>query len=259
MDRLFPGTDPCLAAQQYWPDFRIRFTNYWCEAITEALPQGYSANMDERINLVEWTTPIGWTEAEPPAEPWSVPSAEAGREGVVGHGSPGGRPVLVLEEERELWIRIVQGPSQKLVATLELLSPSNTGNPELGESAAKSEALRHESVHVVELDLLIERGHSPISGQRTPGRFYAVVFRGDRRPESEVYAWSIREPLPTIAIPLLAPDPDIAVGLNAVYCTAFERGRFSRRVDYGARLALGLGPEDRAWAEGMARGERPTE
>ena len=54
-----------------------------------------------------------------------------------------------------------------------------------------------------------------------------------------------------------APDHDIVLDLAAVYATTFERGRYDRSIDYGAPLAIGLDPDDRLWAEALAKGEPP--
>ena len=100
-------------------------------------------------------------------------------------------------------------------------------------------------------------------GQRLPmgralprGDYYALVARAQRRPDCEVYAWTIRDPLPPIPIPLPAPDPDVMLDLGTVFTTAYERGRYARLIDYTAPLALVRKAADRAWAEGIARRAR---
>src|SRR5438045_8041946 len=49
----FPGMDPYLESPEFWPDFRSRFVNCWCEAIAAALPEKYEARIDERVSLDE--------------------------------------------------------------------------------------------------------------------------------------------------------------------------------------------------------------
>lgn len=44
--------------------------------------------------------------------------------------------------------------------------------------------------------------------------------------------------------------------LAAVYATAYDRGRYARRLDYAAPLTLPLSDADRAWAEERARSAR---
>ena len=74
---------------------------------------------------------------------------------------------------------------------------------------------------------------------------------------SDVYAWSIRDPLPTIPIPVMAPDPDIPLDLAAIFQTVYQRARYERSIDYKAPLGLALNPEHRAWAEAIARDFNP--
>ena len=81
------------------------------------------------------------------------------------------------------------------------------------------------------------------------GIYHALLSRTDRRPISEVFSWSVRDPLPTIPVPLMAPDPDISLDLSAVFSTVYRRGQYERSIDYAVPLDLPLSPKDRAWAE----------
>jgi hypothetical protein len=55
---------------------------------------------------------------------------------------------------------------------------------------------------------------------------------------------------------LLAPDPDVVLDLGAVFTTTYERGHYARSIDYPAPLVIVKKPEDRAWAERIARRAR---
>jgi hypothetical protein len=70
------------------------------------------------------------------------------------------------------------------------------------------------------------------------GDYYAFVARGDRYPNAEVYAWTIRDRLPTIRIPLKAPDDDLVLDLARVFETAYARGRYWRRLRYDSVPAI---------------------
>jgi hypothetical protein len=45
----------------------------------------------------------------------------------------------------------------------------------------------------------------------------------------------------------------VVLDLGAVFATSYERGRYARLIDYTAPLTLLRKPEDRAWAEEIAR------
>ncbi len=79
------------------------------------------------------------------------------------------------------------------------------------------------------------------------------VSRAGRRPNSDVFAWSIRRPLPIIPIPLLDPDPDVHLDLAAVFAQTYDDAPYGDSIDYSAPLEVPLAPEDRAWAEHLAR------
>jgi hypothetical protein len=116
----------------------------------------------------------------------------------------------------------------------------------------KRKLLIAEPIHLIELDFLL--GRRLLMGRPLPpGDFYAFVARAERRPDCDVYAWSIRQPLPTIPIPLDPPDPDVLLDLAALYATAHERGRYGRMIHRDRPLDLPLAPDDLAWAESLAR------
>jgi hypothetical protein len=90
-------------------------------------------------------------------------------------------------------------------------------------------------------------------GRPLRGIYHALVSRADRRPISDVFSWSIRDPLPTIPVPLMAPDADISLDLATVFNTVYQRGRYERSIDYSSPLELPLGLKNRTWAEKRAR------
>src|SRR5258707_4050872 len=105
-----------------------------------------------------------------------------------------------------------------------------------------------QNVHLVELDLLVGGRRLPMQEPLPPADYYYLVSRPERRPDCNVYPWKVKQPLPKLPVPLLSPDEDIVVDLAAVFSTAYERGRFGRRINYQSRLPAGLSGEDQRWA-----------
>jgi hypothetical protein len=253
MPRLFPGIDPFLEAQGLWPDFQNSAIIYLRDAITDHLPDPYDIRVEERINLLDDTA-----EDERRVRPdlqiersSGVPVADPGL--AVLEVEPTTVPIALLEEVRETYLEIIHRPDQRLVTALELLSPDNKTGTGHAQYLAKRQAVYYGPVHLVELDFLVGGHRLPMARPLPPGDVYAFVARGDRRPDCDVYAWSIRQPLTSIRIPLLAPDPDIPLDLAAVYATTFEKGRYARSIKYDAPLTIGLVPDDRAWAEARTK------
>jgi hypothetical protein len=162
---------------------------------------------------------------------------------------------LIIEEEtHERHLEIRHRPARTLVAVLELLSPANKEEPGRTLYLARRNALAHHPVHLVEVDLLLKGQRLPLEEDLPPGVFYVLVSRGDQRPACEVYAWTVRQPLPAILIPLLAPDPDVWLDLGAVFTTTYERGRYDRAVEYAAPPPIHLDAARLAWVTEQACG-----
>lgn len=253
MSSPFPGMDPYLEHPSYWLDFHSRLINAWCEAIADELPPDYEASLGERVYLVEH---------EPEARKLGHPDL------AVTHGENGGTspsssaaavatlepvtiPLLVLDGPREAYIQILHQPDRSLVTVLELLSPANKEAPGRTEYLAKRRALLYQKVHLVELDLLRGGQRLPLQEPLPPADCYYLLSRGDQRPDCQVYFWPLRQPLPTLPVPLRDPDPDLMIDLAAVFTMAYDRGRFGRRLNYQKPPELPLRGADQRWAAGV--------
>jgi hypothetical protein len=153
-------------------------------------------------------------------------------------------------------IHILCLPKRTPSAMIEVLSPAHKTDDGFAEYQLKRRKTIRQKIHLVEFDLLLGGQGLPMVRALPHGDYYALVARAERRPDCDVYARTIRDPLPSIPIPLLAPDPDVVLDLGAVFATAYERGRYARWLDYTAPLAIVKKPEDRAWAEQIARRRR---
>lgn len=254
MGSPFPGVDPYLESQRYWPDFHSRFVNCWCEAISDALPSQYEARMDERVQIVG-LDPRGDRVYLPDVAVLQQPAgSQAGRQAAPVDAASAGAVTVefpLMEEVRESFIHIVHRPERTLVAVLELLSPANKAEPGRGQYLGKRVELLSQPVHLVELDLLVGGDRLPMRRALPPGDFYAMVSRSERRRVAQVWAWTVRNPLPAIPIPLLKPDKDLVIDLEPVFSTAYERGRYARSIDYKAKLSVPLDEGSMAWATGI--------
>jgi hypothetical protein len=214
----FPGIDPYIEAQGWWHDFHPSFITYCCDALSDRLPDQFEAVINERYQRLE-------TEVE--ADP-----------------------------ERHTWVEIRRLPERSRVGIVELLSPRNKTGLGRGEYLTRRTNFLRGLVDLIELDFLLGGRRLPMGGPLPGGDCYAIIARAGRRPDADVYAWSVRQPLPVLPIPLRAPDPDLPLDLAAVYATTYERGRYARRLDYTAPLTVPLAAADRTWAEGQARAAR---
>ncbi|HKI31028.1 MAG TPA: DUF4058 family protein [Gemmataceae bacterium] len=255
MPSPFPGMDPYLEDPAFWSDFHATFINYWREALADLLPAHYEARIDEKVRLIEVAPSrrkliepdVAVTQRRPSRTPSPAPAGAATLEPVT-------IPLVIEEETHERYIEILHRPERSLVAVLELLSPANKEEPGRSDYLAKRNALVRHPIHLVEVDFLIAGRRLPLENPLPPGDYYALVSRGDRRPDCDVYAWTLRQRLPSIPIPLLSPDPDVWLDLAAVFATTYERGRYARSLDYTSPPLVVLDDETRRWVMEQARG-----
>jgi hypothetical protein len=246
--------DPYLESPAFWSDFHASFTTYWRDALMECLPSNYEARIDEKVSLSQDIAPhkkliepdVAITEYESLGLRSAAPAGVATLEPIT-------LSLVVEEEIHERHIEILHRPDRKLVATLEMLSPANKEEPGRTLFLAKRNALIYHPVHMVELDLLVKGQRLPFEQTLPAGDYYAMVSRWNQRPKCDVYAWTMRQPLPAIPIPLLPPDPDVWIDLAAIFATTYQRARYGRSIDYRGGPAISLDVDRLAWVTERAR------
>jgi hypothetical protein len=262
MSSPFPGVDPYIEAQGSWEGFHAGLITYCRDALNEVLPEHYVADLGVRLDLVDLA------QVEPKEIMPDVlvsrqvrrPVAVAGRVSRAG-GTAMIEPVEnalpeTMVEVRNVWIEIRRLPKRTPVTVIEMLSPTNKTGEGFAKYMRKRRATIRQKVHLVEIDLLLRGERLPMVDPLPPGDYYAVVSRSEERPRSNVYAWTIRDPLPSIPIPLRRPDPDVTLDLGAHFATAYDRGRYPRLIDYAIPPATLKKAADRAWAERTSKAAR---
>ncbi len=236
MPSPFPGMDPYLESPAQWPDFHHELITSCRGVIADRLPDNYVARINELVLKIE-------PELEPRRKVMG-PDVLVGRRysdltrpASVGPSTVADlEPVTIanivhLDSHREGFIEIYRMPGYELVTVLELLSTDKTGDGR-GQYVAKRETLLEQRVNMIELDLIRAGTRLQLSRSLPPADYYALISRGDRRPDCQVYHWTVRHPLPVLPVPLKSPDGDIQVGLADAFSTAYQRGRYDKIIHY---------------------------
>ena len=246
----FPGMDPYLEDPAYWQDFHHRFNTYWRDAIAESLPDNYEVRIDERFSVVEIPGESVKLIRPDLAISQGHPLSNAAPEtSGVATLEPASIPLEYPVEEVESYLKILHRPDRTLVTVLELLSPTNKVDTGRFDYLAKRSAILRQQVHLVELDLLRAGHRLPAKRPLPPGDHFAFVSRWEQRPNCDVYAWSMRSPLPTIRIPLKLSDPDLVFNIAPVFDEAYSRGRYHRSLPYAQPPLVPVAPSDHEWIE----------
>lgn len=252
MSDFFPGMDPYLDDPAFWRDFHSTFIHCWREAIADVLPESYEARLDETIHLVQMSEEV--VKLIYPdvsisrGRKRSRKSSRTSRKAAAAVLEPVIIPHELVEEVRQLRIEILHRPERTVVAIVEMLSPFNKVGEGFADFCAKRQAILRQKVHLVELDLLLGGQRLPLAQPLPEGDYYVLISRCDQRPACEVYAWSLRDPMPTLPMPLKSPDADVFVDLQAVFRQTYQRGRYGRSLRYDRAPLAPLKNEDRIWA-----------
>lgn len=262
MPSPFPGMDPYLEDPAFWRGFHARLIVSIADQLLDRLPPEYDADVDERVRLVE-VDPRELMAAEGErdvlpdvsvtrdASPLVRRTARVGSATATIELEPVVIPVVAEREERDRWVRIVHRPDNSLVTAIEVLSPSNKNRDGYDAYRVKRDAILQQHVNLVEIDLLLGGRRMEPASLLPAGDYYVVVGRADRPRERLAYAWSLRDRLPPVQVPLRSPDPDVRLDLSMAFATAYQSGRYARRLRYD--VPAPLVDEDRAWAEQVVR------
>jgi hypothetical protein len=160
--------------------------------------------------------------------------------------------VPMADEVEEVFVEVREVTTGRCVTVLELLSPVNklTGRGRETYLEKRTQVLRTRT-SLVEVDLLRAGEPMPVIGPPVASNYRILVSRGSRRPRAQLYTWSLRELIPTFALPLAKGDSEPTVDVGAVLHALYDRARFDLRLDYTRPPVPPLGEEDAAWARSL--------
>jgi hypothetical protein len=124
--------------------------------------------------------------------------------------------------------------NRQVVAAIELLSPINKAPGSVGQRdfTRKRQHMLRSTAHWIEIDLL--RGGDRPREVDNRGDYYAALHRAGPEDVLEVWFMDLRDELATIAVPLVAPLPDVPLDLQAAVETLYARYRYDLDIDYQA-------------------------
>jgi hypothetical protein len=163
---------------------------------------------------------------------------------------------LELRKQRRIVI-YVQNRPRLAVTGIELLSPGNkqAGSVLRERYLEKRASALHGGLHWVEVDLFRGGERPPIPVPLPEGADY-LSYVAQATPtgwKHLVYAWTLREPLPVLPIPLLGAD-QAQLDLGACFTAAYDRIAADTEVNYADRPALpALRRSDAQWLGQLLR------
>ncbi len=256
--------DPYLERPGLWPDVHERLAYTISEVLQPVLPARYYAQLQHREEVG-----IVFDEPTRTIVPDVVVLEMPSRSGAGGTtaAAPAGltAPVLVRWDHEPIRhpfveIRDARGGG-RVVAVVEIVSPSNKARGADREAYLRKRAeVLASDAHWVEIDLLrsgerlaVEPGlRAYLAGPGRAAQYLVIVSHAAERrgpsPQSRVYGFTLRDPLPRVELPLLPGDDAVPLDLPVAFARAYDSGPYAKVVDYAAEPEPPLTPEDAAWA-----------
>jgi hypothetical protein len=254
MPSPFPGMDPYLETPDLWPDVHHSLISQIQSDLNPRLRPHYVARVELRVYVSDQDDP-GRTVLVPDVR-IEKPKRRGMRKSRMASALAVAEPLIVPwpidDEIEEARLEIRHLETGSLVTIIEVLSPANKIRGSQGRKSfmeKRRETLASE-VHWVEIDLLQAGAASLV---HPPSDYRVLVSRAGQRNNVEFWPVSVRQPLPTIGMPLRGKDRDMPLDLGAVLKSAYEHGAYDLSIDYRLEPVPPLSSEDRAWAKHLLR------
>jgi hypothetical protein len=255
MPNPFPGMNPYLEGRRWRGVHHDLITAIEYALAPQVAPRYYVA-IEERAYIREVDSGE-FTRYPDAAVITAVPDAEP---------SPrGGTATLVraevervalpgYENRREAYLEIRDVETHEVITAIEVLSPTNKEpGPGRREYAAKRRQVLSTWTSLVEIDLL--RGGKPMEfAPPTPRDYRILVVAGWEYPQGRLSAFSLRQAIPVVEVPLREGEQEPALALGPLLNEIYDRARYDLRIDYRHDpLDPALSAEDTAWLDALLR------
>ena len=155
---------------------------------------------------------------------------------------------------RETYLEVRETGTDYVIAVMEMLSPTNK-RPGRGRRIYEDKRLDvlATRTHFIEIDLLRAGEPMPIVGNGSTSAYRILVSRGDHRPTATLYAFDVRQPIPTFPLPLPPGNHEPLVDIGQLLHDLYERASYDLRLDYTGEPEPPLPAVEALWADQVLR------
>jgi len=160
--------------------------------------------------------------------------------------------------ERQRFLEVRDKRSRELVAAVELLSAVNKKpGPDHEQYLTKRAEILASPAHLVEIDLL-RCGIAMPDRDRPASSYGVMVSRAEDRPAADFWPIDLRQPLPTIPVPLRPPTTDAILDLQQLLHHVYDHGTYAEEI-YDRQPDPPLAAAELDWAEELLKRSGSTQ
>ncbi len=219
------GMHPALEQPRYFPDLHASLNVYIRDWLAPRLPERYSISVERGLSTADAS---GASKQYRPdtridrAEAPDTPYADA-----IAVQPPSFTVAIPNQPQRYVAIR---DGEERLVTTIEVLSPANKTGDGYEDFRRKQELLAEKGVHLVEIDLLTQ-GKRRWRDGRVDQADYVMTVQRAGSSLANVWVAALGEALPAIPVPLLAPDAEVPLPLELIMREYLEKSGLAKRLE----------------------------
>ena len=231
----FPGMDPYLEGPD-WSDFHNSLAYVIKKILAPQLTPYYTVRLEKYAVLdTDPLQNIGII--YPDVEVWQKPPESLLEPSTTYGSSPVLTPptaTLPFPGATEAWIPVIEIrdlEKNRLITSIEILSPVNKRNPGFEKYLKKQRNLHQKGVHLIEIDLL-RLGRRTLSHPVAASAHYIISLLRGEHSQSDLWAVTIKDTLPTIPVPVKKTDADAVLDLQNAFNTVYEESFYGDAIDY---------------------------
>ena len=253
MPSPFPGMNPYLEQPELWSEVHSRLIVAIAIAIEPELNPNYRVAVEKRIYLSTSSELVGIPDISLISKE-STPSDSSIT--LLTRTEPISVQLPLPETIEESYLEIKEIPSNRVITVIEVLSPKNKTAGE-GRNAyeTKRQQVLGSRTNLIEIDLLRGGKPMPILGVKQRSDYRILVSRGSQLPQAQLYAFSIRDPIPCFGVPLQPPDAEPQLDLQTILIGVYNQARFDLAIDYRQQPYPSFKAADREWADTLLKGQ----
>ena len=252
MPSPFPGMDPYLEGQE-WMSFHAEFCVEIARQLRPALRPRYMAltvrrfvtDTPEDLAITAKSDSmypdVGVVERSPVPLPMPETNATVLEPTLQA-------ATLMPERVPQYAVEIRDVEERRLVTLIELLSPANKRGEGYQEYVEKRTRILLSTTHLLEIDLLRSGTRVPMRDELPESPYFIFLSRWQRRPITDIWEVGIDQPLPTVPIPLLPEDKDVALDLELAFSTVYDSIGYDLLLDYTRPADVPLKGKAAKWA-----------
>ncbi|MBI2479271.1 MAG: DUF4058 family protein [Planctomycetia bacterium] len=257
----FPGMNPWL--ESHWGDIHTSLSTYARDQLQPQLLAGLRARVEVYVAVESDDDEGRGVRFAPDGRIVERPNAPFSTGGGAAAVAEVAEPVMIsrlVEPETLHRIEIVDSADgHRIVSSIEFLNLANkVGDEGRDRYLAKQEQMLTGNVNLIEIDLLrdgawVLAAPESEAPKRCRGPYRICVVPGHRQNVAAMYPVSLRQPLPTIGIPLRPQDRDVLLRLQPLLDVAYVNGRYHEDLDYRQDPKPPLTGTDAEWADQLLR------